>query len=100
MQIALFWLKLLPALFLKKPWYPCPFEILEEALEEICENYWSFQWIVGGRSRPDSTVTSIQVLQVQIPEPDPCTTATQPNKPKGRTTKQPAYVKYICNLQK
>jgi hypothetical protein len=24
--------KLLPALFLKKPWYPCPFEILAEAL--------------------------------------------------------------------
>jgi hypothetical protein len=31
-QIALFWPKPLPALFLKKPWYPCPFEILEEAL--------------------------------------------------------------------
>jgi hypothetical protein len=31
-QIALFWPKLLPALFLKKPRYPCPFEILEEAL--------------------------------------------------------------------
>jgi hypothetical protein len=32
-QIALFWPKLLPGLFLKKPWYyPCPFEILEEAL--------------------------------------------------------------------
>jgi hypothetical protein len=31
MQIALFWPKLLPALFLK-PRYPCPFEILEEAL--------------------------------------------------------------------
>jgi hypothetical protein len=31
-QIALFWPKLLPALFLKKPWYPCPFEILEETL--------------------------------------------------------------------
>jgi hypothetical protein len=30
-QIALFWPKLLPALF-KKPWYPCTFEILEEAL--------------------------------------------------------------------
>jgi hypothetical protein len=25
--------KLLPALFLKKPWYHCPFEILEEALK-------------------------------------------------------------------
>jgi hypothetical protein len=34
MQIALFGPKLLPALFLKKPWYPCPFEIVEEALEE------------------------------------------------------------------
>jgi hypothetical protein len=32
-QIALFWPKLLPALFLKKPWYPCTFEILEEAQE-------------------------------------------------------------------
>jgi hypothetical protein len=32
-QIALFWPMLLPALFLKKPWYPCPFEILEEALK-------------------------------------------------------------------
>jgi hypothetical protein len=31
-QIALFWPKLLPALFLKKPWYPCPFDILEETL--------------------------------------------------------------------
>jgi hypothetical protein len=31
-QIALFWPKLLPAPFLKKPWYPCAFEILEEAL--------------------------------------------------------------------
>jgi hypothetical protein len=31
-QIALFWPKLLPALFLKKPRYPCPFEILAEAL--------------------------------------------------------------------
>jgi hypothetical protein len=31
-QIALFWPKLLPALFLKTPWYPCPFEILEETL--------------------------------------------------------------------
>jgi hypothetical protein len=30
-QIALFWPKLLPALFLK-PRYPCPFEILAEAL--------------------------------------------------------------------
>jgi hypothetical protein len=34
-QIALFGPKLLPALFLKKPWYPCPFEILEEALEQV-----------------------------------------------------------------
>jgi hypothetical protein len=33
-QIALFWPKLLPvfSLFLKKPQYPCPFEILAEAL--------------------------------------------------------------------
>jgi hypothetical protein len=31
-QIALSRPKLLPALFLKKPWYPCPFEILKEAL--------------------------------------------------------------------
>jgi hypothetical protein len=31
-QIALFWPKLLPALFLKKPWYACPFEILGETL--------------------------------------------------------------------
>jgi hypothetical protein len=32
-----FWPKLLPALFLtclKKPWYPCPFEILAEALSQ------------------------------------------------------------------
>jgi hypothetical protein len=32
-QIALFWPKLLPALFLKKPCYLCPFEILAEALD-------------------------------------------------------------------
>jgi hypothetical protein len=31
-QIALFWPKLLPALFLKKTRYPGPFEILAEAL--------------------------------------------------------------------
>jgi hypothetical protein len=31
-KMQIFWPKLLPALFLKKPWYPCPFEILEEAL--------------------------------------------------------------------
>jgi hypothetical protein len=30
-QIALFGPKLLPALFLKKPLYPCHFEILAEA---------------------------------------------------------------------
>jgi hypothetical protein len=35
MQIAFFWPKLRPALFLKKPGYPCPFEILEETLIEI-----------------------------------------------------------------
>jgi hypothetical protein len=33
-QIALFWPKPLPALFLKKPRYPCPFEILEETLKK------------------------------------------------------------------
>jgi hypothetical protein len=32
-QIALFWPKLLPAIFLEKPGYPCPFEILAEALK-------------------------------------------------------------------
>jgi hypothetical protein len=40
-QIALFWPKLLPALFLKT-WYPCPFEILAEALDcyiWICHKY-------------------------------------------------------------
>jgi hypothetical protein len=31
-QIVLFLPKLLPALFLVKPGYPCPFEILAEAL--------------------------------------------------------------------
>jgi hypothetical protein len=36
MQIALFWPKLLPALFLKKLWYPCPFEIMEETLKWQC----------------------------------------------------------------
>jgi hypothetical protein len=38
-QIALSWPKLLPAFFLKKPWYPCPFEILEEALYGVWK-YW------------------------------------------------------------
>jgi hypothetical protein len=38
-QIALFWPKLLPALFLKKPRYLCPFEILEEAPIAMC---WMF----------------------------------------------------------
>jgi hypothetical protein len=32
MQIAVYWPKLLPDLFLKKPWYPSPFEMLAEAL--------------------------------------------------------------------
>jgi hypothetical protein len=40
-QIALFWPKLLPALFLKKPRYPCPFEILAEALYD---QYSSLAW--------------------------------------------------------
>jgi hypothetical protein len=31
-KLPFFWPKLLPALFLKKPRYPCPFEILEETL--------------------------------------------------------------------
>jgi hypothetical protein len=31
-KLPFFWPKLLPALFLKKPWYPCPFEIPEETL--------------------------------------------------------------------
>jgi hypothetical protein len=39
-QIALFWTKLLPALFLKKPWYPCPYEILEEALHTDMTIHW------------------------------------------------------------
>jgi hypothetical protein len=38
MQIALFWPKLLPALFLKTPWYPRPFEILAEALGMLQKN--------------------------------------------------------------
>jgi hypothetical protein len=42
-QIALFWAKLLPALFLKKPRYPCPFEILKEGL--ISEITRDFRWI-------------------------------------------------------
>jgi hypothetical protein len=29
-KLPFFWPKLLPALFLKKPRYPCPFEILVE----------------------------------------------------------------------
>jgi hypothetical protein len=43
-QIAFFWPKLLPALFLKtckKPWYPCSFEILKEALEDVGLNHFS-----------------------------------------------------------
>jgi hypothetical protein len=31
-KLPFFWPKLLPALFLKKPRYPCPFEILAETL--------------------------------------------------------------------
>jgi hypothetical protein len=37
-QIAFFWPKLLPALFLKKPRYPCPFEILAKALILLCSS--------------------------------------------------------------
>jgi hypothetical protein len=33
-SVQLFWTKLLPALFIKKPWYPCPFESLAEALQK------------------------------------------------------------------
>jgi hypothetical protein len=33
--------------------------------EEVCENYWSFKWIVGGRSRPDSTVFQQRLSQKQ-----------------------------------
>jgi hypothetical protein len=48
MQIALFWPKLLPALFLKKIWYPCPFEILEEALRSVKVEW---PWIIIGNGR-------------------------------------------------
>jgi hypothetical protein len=34
-QTALFWPKLLPALLLMKPLYPCPFDILAEALQLV-----------------------------------------------------------------
>jgi hypothetical protein len=52
-QIALFWPKLLTALFLKKPRYPGPFEILEETLrfEEkwfyliLCPTCFGSQWV-------------------------------------------------------
>jgi hypothetical protein len=46
-QIALFWPKLLLALFLKKPWYPCSFEILEEALNAHGQIFEMF----GGKPR-------------------------------------------------
>jgi hypothetical protein len=44
-QIALFWPKLLPALFLKKLWYPCPFEILAEALTLVSINRHTVPWL-------------------------------------------------------
>jgi hypothetical protein len=31
-KLTFFGPRRLPALYLKKPWYPCPFEILEETL--------------------------------------------------------------------
>jgi hypothetical protein len=34
---------MLPALFLKKPWYPCPFEILAEAQMCLCSHSFSDQ---------------------------------------------------------
>jgi hypothetical protein len=61
-KFAFSWPKLLPAIFLKKPGYPCPFEILEEAL--LCNDT---PFLVGGlnvciplinRSESISTVLS------------------------------------------
>jgi hypothetical protein len=46
-QIALFWPKLLPALFLK-PGYPCAFEILAEAPKRMKSN---FQWTYAAHFR-------------------------------------------------
>jgi formate hydrogenlyase subunit 4 len=48
-QIALFLPKLLPALFLKKPWYPCPFEIQEETLILSLTIHASYRFSVGAR---------------------------------------------------
>jgi hypothetical protein len=42
-QIAIFWPKLLPALFLKQP---CPLEILAEALHLMLQNYGKPQYLL------------------------------------------------------
>jgi hypothetical protein len=54
-QIALFWPKLLPALFLKQPWYPCPFEILEETL-----------WVVVSFFQQTSCQTSFKDFKTEF----------------------------------
>jgi hypothetical protein len=45
-----FWPKLLPALVLKKPWYPCPFEILAEAstVIDMCILHFQRLYQMGG----------------------------------------------------
>jgi hypothetical protein len=58
MQIALFWPKLLPALFLKKPWYPCPFEIREEALKRVYMSSWVMHDVTQVQKWPSSSKVS------------------------------------------
>jgi hypothetical protein len=60
--LALFWPKLLPALFLKKPWYPCPFEILAETLYLQVAGKWN-DWVAY-----DQTVCMVHLwLYVYFP---------------------------------
>jgi hypothetical protein len=59
-QIALFWPKLLPALFLKKPRYPCPLEILEETLKyptgviDSSRKYFSWPSLLGAQEENEA----------------------------------------------
>jgi hypothetical protein len=56
---------MLPILFLKKPWYPCPFEILAEALVKQVQKRLQvemYEWNIHLRLRVTSTTSIIMAL--------------------------------------
>jgi hypothetical protein len=68
-QIALFWQKLLPALFIKKPRYPCPFQILAEALNEVTNdivNDVTHKYVGSSLPKPINGLSEPDIIPVSV----------------------------------